>query len=140
VLLVAALASTPKVRSWISNSYRGPGRWLRGLSLLPAVCFAVVGGVVITLLAIFRAVVGLGPAGAGTGTGSSTSKGCCEAAPAIPLPNPIAPIAASASAIPSVARVSGPRAFEIANMFRNKEITPQTPLKHRVLQTLKSLR
>ena len=68
------------------------------------------------------------------------SKGCRGAAPAIPLPNPIAPIAASASAIPSVARVSGPRAFEIANMFRNKGITPQTPLKHRVLQTLKSLR
>ena len=45
-----------------------------------------------------------------------------SAAPAIPLPNPIAPIAASASAIPSVARVSGPRAFEIANMFRNNGI------------------
>jgi hypothetical protein len=62
------------------------------------------------------------PAGAGTGTGSSTCKGCCGAAPAIPLPNPIAPIAASASAIPSVARVSGPRAFEIANMFRDNGI------------------
>jgi hypothetical protein len=82
------------------------------------------------------AVVGLGTAGAGTGAGSSTNKGCCGAAPAIPLPNPIAPIAASANAIPTVARVSGPRPFEIANMFRNKG-TPQIPLEH---QDVKSLR
>jgi hypothetical protein len=45
-LLVAALAGMcfRRVRSWVR-------RWLRGLSLLPAVCLAVAGGVAIVLLA-----------------------------------------------------------------------------------------
>jgi uncharacterized protein YjbI with pentapeptide repeats len=60
-LLVAAVAGMRirRVRSRVTDGYRGFRRSLRGLSLLPAVCLAVVGAVGIVLLAtwILRVVI-----------------------------------------------------------------------------------
>jgi uncharacterized protein YjbI with pentapeptide repeats len=48
-----------RVRNWVTDGYRGLGRSLRGLPLLPAVCLAVAGAVAIVLLAtwILRVVI-----------------------------------------------------------------------------------
>jgi uncharacterized protein YjbI with pentapeptide repeats len=48
-----------RVRSWVADGWRGVGRSLRGLALLPAVCLAVAGAVAIVLLAtwILRVVI-----------------------------------------------------------------------------------
>jgi uncharacterized protein YjbI with pentapeptide repeats len=48
-----------RVRSWVTGGWRGLGRSLRGLALLPAVCLAVAGAVAIVLLAtwILRVVI-----------------------------------------------------------------------------------
>ena len=64
-LLVAALAGKRRVRSWVTDGYRGLRRWwvtdgyrglrrwLRGLSLLPAFCLALVIGIAIVLAAFW---------------------------------------------------------------------------------------
>ena len=48
-----------RVRSWITDGWRGLGRSLRGLPLLPAVCLAITGAVAIALLVtrILRVVI-----------------------------------------------------------------------------------
>src|SRR5574340_1254309 len=75
-------------------------------------------------------------AGAGTGTGSSTSMGAASAAP---LPKPIAPIAARATATP-VARANGPRTRGEPVRFTDNGPLLNRPMHSRAPWTLKPLR